>query len=916
MLKKLILTILIASILAIFLSVNHLFAETPAVEYMCDFGISLYKMGKYDDALTEFKKALIVDPGNATAQAYINEIFRKYEPGLVVAQEQASPKAPVSKPEKRLTRDEAMSSALNSLKKTGPGAEEEKPSIEIAGVKISGEAQARFGFTPEDAIWKRANWDLNEKNYRIMSNVAFDRKENTYDPRIYDRLRVKMDSGDDKVGFAMHGNVTVDPWSYVGKSNKFTVFGAGGQDAAAVELKYWSNTGYTINQTVNTLENGDSFNLNEIKVVDGHISTPVSVRSAFNNTFIIPETKIYRSFVPLREIWADYNNDTVKLRVYPLAYENQSKTFDDPLKLSNNRTWWEDSPWLRNWKHGNFNSGATPVDFTRGYWDNSLSFFTRDSEGQRLSSLRGASFDFSPQEGTSFQTNIAAPKTLWQDYAEVDNALAATRFKQSLGEKVTLGLTNTMRFGYNVDNKDKLDAKNFVGGVDLSYQVVEGIQSNFEVAYSKSEYDLTNAIYRTNKRGNAYNFSLLGRFPRQSILNTEYGYEGIRPEKEDSFFTKFRFFAARMDSNFDASLSSYVETRDDEWWSRHLHFRTPLKYYYQGEGQLMTWDDIKNYAIGNGIDIGRSVLGLRVESMFLDKKIYNLFDLRNVHASESHKFVENVVRDEFTWDMNDKLTSKGLWIYQRMPKTVAGVDPFIFDPNTRRYFLNDVIADGEDPSIQTGSLGLEYKFFDWVSLNGIWELTNDISLAYDNYPRGIFNTGSRSFISVDENGNTYRDILNALYSQGVFPKPPYPYYNIFKAGLKLSPMENLGIYLDYTRNPYEKAGQVDDNMNHVGLEVSYAPVPKLNFFFKYNYSRWQDLDKLLEGSTKLYSHHNVFFEMIYRMSQNEDFTLQYGEASRDPYSGGVLDIGWDPYGGSLRTIDTPHIFRLYYRRKF
>ncbi|MCM8801452.1 MAG: hypothetical protein NC912_05550, partial [Candidatus Omnitrophica bacterium] len=186
---------------------------------------------------------------------------------------------------------------------------------------------------------------------------------------------------------------------------------------------------------------------------------------------------------------------------------------------------------------------------------------------------------------------------------------------------------------------------------------------------------------------------------------------------------------------------------------------------------------------------------------------------------------------------------------------------------------------------------------------------------YDNFPRGILNGGNYSYIYF-ENGNEYRDINNWLNQQGIFPKPPYPFYDIFKLGLKLIPFKDLELYLDYTCNEYKKAGQVDDNMNHMGLELRYMPFSKLAIFFKYTYCRWQDLDKLTEGITKVFGHHNVFTELIYHKSKDEDFVLQYGEASRNPYLVEVLTIGWDPFGGSLRTIDTQHIFRLYYRRRF
>lgn len=904
------------------------FAEVQAIDYLCEFGITFYRLGRYDDALSEFKKVLLLDPNNKTAREYINNIFAKEsadpaERNNVILEKKVPVSAPPARVEVKETsgsmvsRDEAINQALSSFPQKEPKLslqkEEKKANYNLAGVGISGETQLRLGFTPQNSYWKRANWDLNEKNFRVRSNTALDRRENTFDPRIYDRLRLNLDAGEEE-GSAFYSNITVDPWSFTGKSARTTVFSDFG-DSAQIELKYWSNTGYVINETINSQQLGNSFSLPEIKLYNEMIRG-FDIKGAFTpkDTFHIPDLKIYRQFQPVRELWYDYNQDNLKLRIFPIAYENQSLTFDDPLALSNNRIWWEDSPWLHKWTPGIYNSGVAAPDFTKGYWDNTLSFFTRDSEGQRLTALRGFSFDFNPSEATSFATSIAAPKDLWQDYSQVDNVLTATRLKQSLLDNLKLGITNTGRFGYDIYDNTKLDAWNYTIGTDLGYEIIEGIKANFETAYSQSEYDITDSSFKSRQRGNAYHVSLLGRFPAQSIIDTENGYFGIQPAKDESFFTKFRLFAARMDDSFDASLSSYVETRDDEWWSRHLHFRQPLKYYYQGEGQLLTWDDIKNFGVGNGIDIGRSTFGLRVESLLWDKKVNNFFDVRNVHASNG-KFVENVTRDEITFKVTDKLTTKALGIYQKMPKTKGGIDPFIFNPRTRDYYLNSYIEDGKDPSIGTGSLGAEYAFFDWLSLNGIWEITNDISLAYDNFPRGILESGERSLLFY-EDGKTYRDVLNFLTDQEHFPRPPYPYYNIFKAGLKFSPMEKLSLYLDYTRNPYEKAGQVDDNMNHIGFELAYTPMPKFSFFFKYTYSRWQDLDSIVQNINKVFGHHNFFTEFIYRRSEDEDFTFQYGEASRNPYAGGVLDIGWDPFGGSLRAIDTQHIFRLYYRRKF
>ncbi len=928
MLKKILCTLFVFLLIFSYLDIPAAIAGSQAAAYLCDLGVACYDLGKYEEALSEFNKVLLIDPANKIAQDYINKIFQSENSASTsspAAVEGASLPRQITtnyKPDSSMGREQAMDESFDRI--AGAFSAPVKPQPKVAAkekgdeakykagpINITGEVQLRVGVTPKDAIWKLANWDLNEKNWRMLSVNAYNNMADTYDRRIYDRLRVNLDT-DNTEGFGMHSIMIVDPWSFTGKTDKVTIAGVGG-DAAEIQLKYWSNTGYTVNEDVLTLINGDSFNLPEIKVSNNNTTVPVTVTSGFGNIFNIPKLKIHREFQPIRQLAFDYKTDALKVEIFPFAYENKAVTFDDPLKLSNNRIWWENSPWVNGWTHGMFN--PTPGDFTKGFWDYNIPFFTRDSEGQRLTSLRGMTLNFNPSEKTSFVSSVAAPRNPWQDIAEVDNILFANRAKHFLMDNLRIGAIYTSRFGFNIDQDYQTDARNYVAGTDISYEFIDGIMANAEFASSKSYNDISNADFKSEKTGNSYYFSVVGRFPRESIINTEYGYDGIKANTEDKFFNKFRFFTARMDSGFQQPLSNYTETRDDEFWGRHLHFRKPFKYYYQGEGALLTWDDVKNFRIGNGIDYGRSVFGMRVESSLWDNKIENLFDVRNVHNSQNNKFIENVVHDELTWQVTDKLTTKALGIYQKMPKTKGGFDPFIFNPQNEVYDTNAYIKDGEDASLKTGSLGMEYEFFDWMALNGTWEYTNDISLGYDEFPRGIFNGGNRSLITQNYNNN-YRDNLAFLYNQANFPAPPYPFYNIFKSGLRLTPMKNMDLYLDYTRNAYAKAGQVDDNMNHVGFEVSYTPIPKISIFLKYTYSRWQDLDRLAAGYTNIIGHHNFFTEFIYRMSEDQDLTLQYGEASRDPYMGSVLDIGWDPYGGSVRTIDTEHIIRAYYRKKF
>lgn len=897
------------------------YCATAAVEYLCELGTAFYRLGRYDDALHEFNKVLMLDPGNQTAKKYTDKIFQREStltPPKISAPEvkEKLPDRQITKePERKLTRENIIDDTLNKLSKKERFEEKfkERPSKpEIAGVKITGETQLSLGMTLQDTIWKQADGDLNEENWRTLSENGYNRRANTYDARVYDRLRVNLGT-DNKEGFGFYSNITIDPWSFTGKSDKITIGGVGTTDAAEIELKYWGNSSYTVNETVYTLRDGASMAVPEIKVVDGKVPRTI-LESTWTSPwpgayFVLPETEIEYEFQPLRELWFDYKQENLKLRFFPIAYQDQAFTSDDPLKLSNNHIWWEESPWLDCWLPGNYNSSIN--DFNKGKWDDSLSYRTRDSDGTRLTALRGLSFSFEPEETTSFATTFASPKGLWQDYDSFDNFVSATRIKHLFTDNFSLGGIYTFRLGLNEDKNNKKDITNHVIGLDLGYEITEGLKLSTEAVQSFTKEDLTSSDYASKSRGNAYYFSLIGTLPQKNIMDLKYGYDEIKPEEGEDFFAKMRLYLAHMDEGFDPTLATYRETRDDAFWSRHIHFKKPFEYYYSGlYYPSLKWEDIEPFRIGNGIDIGRDVIGFRLESSLWNRKLDNLFDVRNVHNTNG-KFVENVARDEVIYKIDEKLTTKLLGIYQKIPKTKPGVDPFLFDPDTGNYLANSAITDAQDPSLKTGSLGLEYAFFDWLSWNGIWERTNDYNVAYDNFPRG--NLNSTTFSTSSEYDRIYRSEDVYLYSQSLFPLPPYPFYNIFKTGLRLNPLENLEIYLDYTRNEFKSAGQIDDNMNHIGFEVSYAPTKKIGFYTRYTYSRWNDLTLMTQGYSKYYlGHHNFFGEFRYFPSKDDEFVMQYGESGRSP----IATITFDPFGTALPTLDTQHIFRIYYRRKF
>ena len=600
----------------------------------------------------------------------------------------------------------------------------------------------------------------------------------------------------------------------------------------------------------------------------------------------------------------DYSNDFFKIKVFPVALEKEAYLSDDTLGLSNHHIYWEESPWLDSWKQGRVNTGAIPNDFSNGYWDDSISFAVKDSDGMRLTNLRGASFSlFSDIASLDFTT--ASPKTLWQDYDDYDSVSGALRGKYKLGDVLRLGTLYTYKVGYNDD--EKLDATNQVLGADISYAPVSNTKISFEAATSRDVINRTLDDYEKREKGETFHLSIINS-SEGDILDKAY-YE-IQPNQD--FLYRMKFSLTRMEEGFKAGLANYTETRDDAFWSRHLHFRDPFNYYSGGMSQYpLTWYDIEPYAIGDGVDQGRDVISYRLEFFnLLDSKLDTLFDYRNVHHSNG-KVIENVVRIDTTYRPIEKLTAKILGIYHRPHKTLGGYDPFITDSDGDNL-LNSAIEDGKDASLKTVSLGLEYELFDWLIPSFIWEHTNDYTVAYDNFPGRIldYTTMTRSYTG----DILFRYPSTSLPNGGTFALPAYDYFDIFKVGLQIKPLDNLDIYVDWTRNENEWAQAIDDNSNHIGVEVAYRPFKKVGIYAKYVYSEMNDYSELNEDARVVKrSHHNFFTEIRLRLDEDSELVGQYGVGG---ISAGGLTASYSPYGGSLASLDTQHIVRLYYRRKF
>lgn len=802
-------------------------------------------------------------------------------------------------------RTAAVNAALDALEPpSAPPA-----SFSGSSVKISGDARTSAGiYSDGKVVFTRANADLDEKNFRILSNSQYNNGINTYDPALYSRLKIVLDASVASAVVSFHLNISADPWSYTAKSEKMSVTSAWG-DTARVQYLFWGNTGYTVNSIVNTLRLGDAFALPEIKVTHGRVPE-TSVGTDFGDTFDIPSAKLDYTFFPVREAWVDIKpSEKLKLRIFPMGYEDQALTSDDPLKLSNNKMWWEESPWIDGWQPGTLNVGASPVDFTKGVWDRSLAFFTKDSDGQRLTALRGVSLESQPTDETSIKATAATPKTLWQDYGDPLTTLPASlRIKQIIGDLFYVGTTANLHQGFANGNKD---AENYTGGLDSGLVFLNWFKLEGEFAASQSHYDLTTPDFASKFTGNAYYVSLTSASNPQDMINKDYF--GLQPIEKTDVFYKGRLYFARMDAGFESSLSDYHQTRDDSFWSDHLTFY-PSDYRYMPQTSPSQSEyDLEPFAIGNGIDYGRTVVGWRGDTRQMDGRLDALADIRHVQDNNGTK-IENVARAQWTFHATDKFTTKGLFMIHDLPETTAGFDPFITDGNTGLPLANTAVAGGKDPSLSTGSLGGRYEFFPWAALSGVWEYTNDFTtMGSDDFPRGDLN--SSSFITYTQNGKVYRRPFPFLYDQQFFDQAPYPYHNMFKTGLEISPTEKWHVYLDYTRNPYKFAGNIDDNMNHFGIETCYVPFPKVGFYLRYTFSQWYDLGRLLNNQVLDYrGFNNIFFETRMVLPRDVLMSIQYGVGPA--YN--VQTSSSDPLLAfySTAVIETQHVVRIVFDKKF
>ncbi|NQT75329.1 MAG: tetratricopeptide repeat protein, partial [Candidatus Omnitrophica bacterium] len=192
-------------------------------------GIEYYHDGKLREAKEVLERSVRLDPRNDEAQGYLDlvnaELKMRAKGKLDFYQSDAELKRE-SDFEKRQYYAEVEPDYYDYYEPEEEGAEEyiyyepepeweEHEEDPDATGNISGEIRMGMGVTSEDIVWKDANGDNIgvpfEKNWKYLWGKD---RHNTYDAKIFDRLKLDIDTGKEE-GFNAYGQIVIDPWSFV-----------------------------------------------------------------------------------------------------------------------------------------------------------------------------------------------------------------------------------------------------------------------------------------------------------------------------------------------------------------------------------------------------------------------------------------------------------------------------------------------------------------------------------------------------------------------------------------------------------------------------------------------------------------------------------------------------------------------------
>lgn len=807
-------------------------------------------------------------------------------------------------------------------------------------VKMRGNYGMSMGFRTDEFIWKEANGDWQEKNFRYFSG---DQDVNTYDPRIFDRYELEIET-DTKTPWNGYCDIVMDPWSFVQVSRQQKIINVAGSDNVDVTYKAWENTGYTINQMLRT-STGKTIFIPEQKVIGNQVTQftgdPVfwgTGTAAGPNPFVFSagrSTDLEYIFRPVRKLWVEYNESPFYLKIFPISNQDEALTSDDPLILSNNHVYYAPSPWLWRFDPGmQFMSGDGLPAFGQqpAMWNWDEAWFAEDSNRHYLTFLRGVSAGWNVEDFASLNVTCAPPLGLWDTYETVTSVPIAARFKMNPGEKLAIGSTYTSKYGIA---EQQLRAQNHVLGGDVTYNIWDKTDIFGEIAGSLMNIEHADRQI-TKDTGESYKVGVKSRID----------FDANNSLKSDAYF-------AYMSEDFSPGLADYRDTREDRDWGRHIWF-DPLS------------PEDQSCRIGDGIDINRYTVGANARAKIADNFFDVFLNWRNVHdATEINKFVENTTRAEVTCNPAARVQVKGLALVRNYHDSIGGYDPllrnrytdqFYFSQEKRSIFPETLISavdDGKDVNIMTFSGGAKVDVIPQkVTVYGIYEATNDPQdfprqLLNNPYAAGPhpanpavpggqyaapFNNIPINSFSTDYTHDNvmFNQINNALYGQDLFSKPPYDqWFNMIKACITVRPVKEFQVkYTHVTNTNHNYAALFDNNHTHDEVTAVYNPFKGVTWTTGCSISRVNDLARAVDTSHQTVwpfgatppqdiqykQHTNIYSQVNWDFKKDQRLTFQFGESWFLTQGGDVFSPQW--FSQSSSVLDTRAIFRVWYQGKF
>ncbi len=523
-----------------------------------------------------------------------------------------------------LYSDEASGPFLDHLDRFMSASTEEPltPKDTASPVRIKGEYRMNLGFkwdNADDFYWKYADTEMLGYNFRYLYG---ENRYNTFNPNIYNSFGLTVDAEPD-AAWSAHMDLIVDPWAFVGETEKAVVTSGWGSDIV-LQLPYWSNAGRTRNITVRS-NAGDTINIPEIQVRDGD-TEPTNVTSGWGDRYFIPAINVERDFRPIKNLWLDWDlAEDSRLRIFPYIENAFALTSDDPFGLSNHHIYWEASPWISYWTRG---VEYSAMGWEPGYWTPDTA---EGRQGERLRLLRGAHLT-SETDRTALEAMAASSLSPWNEYESLNNVSYAGRVKTFATDSLSLGTTYTARTGMTDDDLESFEQ---AYGFDCSMEVTPEVKAEAQIAYSYRGIDV-DSVHRAGFWGEA----ATGRLHYDKVF--------------DAGKTHYKFAYTYMADDFRPPLASYENSRNDQSWADHIDF------VERTEEELA----IK---VGDGIDRNRQVFSIDNQTALFDDRLKMFSGYRQAHTAGMGKFQESVLRNELSAQVSDFTTLKTLALVHKNP---------------------------------------------------------------------------------------------------------------------------------------------------------------------------------------------------------------------------------------------------------